>query len=68
MNIAVELLIIISALCSDGVPARNKAEIDKINNCSTQIISCVETTVRRQFIKDQVKAFNQCYLVYEQTK
>lgn len=64
--VSMEMIIVIAQIClSNGNSPQVVAESVK---CNQQIVSCVEQTYHKQFIKDQLTAFNSCHIKYELEK
>jgi hypothetical protein len=61
-----QVLMIVAQIClSDG---KSPEAIAKSVKCNDEIISCTSQALRRQFIKDEVAAFNMCHIQYELNK
>lgn len=62
----IETLILIANLC---LPATNlDRDVKNSIQCNDFMIKCIPDTYKRQFVKDEIRAFNSCYIDFEVSK
>lgn len=63
---SIEIVIFIANICLSI--SSSKADVAESLKCNEFMLECVPNKYRKQFIKNETRAFNDCYIEFEISK